>query len=44
MKEVIDLSGLRKQDKEVIEKFIELMKENTMLKSIIKDLTKLIKW
>ena len=43
MKEVIDLSGLRKQDKEVIEKFIELMKENTMLKSIIKDLTKLIK-
>lgn len=42
MKEVIDLSGLKKQDKEVIEKFIELMKENTMLKSIIKDLTKLI--
>lgn len=42
MKEVINLSGLKKQDKEVIQKFIELMKENAMLKSIIKDLTKLI--
>ena len=42
MKEVIDLSKLKEQDRKIIKKLAELMKENAILKSIIKDLTKLI--
>lgn len=42
MKENIDLSKLSIQDKQIVEKVIELMKENETLRTILKDLTKLI--
>lgn len=42
MKDIIDLSILEKQDREIVEKFIAIIKENGMLKGIVKELTKLI--
>lgn len=38
----IDISELDKDAKEIIQRFCELAKENTYLKNVVKELTKLI--
>lgn len=42
MKEIIDLSNLNTKDKQIVEKVMAILKENETLRTILKDLTKLI--
>lgn len=42
MKDTLDLSVLKEEQREIVSKLVELSKENKMLKDIIRDLTKLI--